>query len=550
MKKYTAINIGPILDTFAMAKKPRELWNASYMFSFLMECIIDELSGYNIISPAVLDWSKPFFFEAGLYPDRVFIEGEINAKEAINKALAKFKAKTGVGNDYVNVMSVSIEYNQPTGAIKELNRLLDCLELYQRPVANNSLKNMTSLLYGKNKEILYEYATCKSQFTIPSLAEIATHRLGYINLINWSEACRKLDSESESEAGEDTFYQSIKEEFKDVYKSYYKYICVVQADGDNMGKIVSSLETSKVKTLSESLLMYGSDACKLIKLYGGLPIYAGGDDLLFIAPVISSIDLNAARATVESFLSNDEERGKSPKSPVTFLDLFSKVLKVDSIGDNLVSIFDLLATIDELYRKVDDKVGKLGRPSDWHTSISYGLSISYYKYPLYEALKSAREMLFDKAKNVDGKNAIAWCLRKHSGSGFTGSFCKGTNINTIFSELLKTSVGETTVSAVAHKLRDNDRLLDIIRDKDENRIKAFYKKVIEENPLDDTSYKGITRRLLYALFKQAALVREKREKNSNSELDNEDLKTGKILEILYGMLRTAKFINGEGDNDE
>lgn len=500
MKKYTAINIGPILDTFAMAKKPRELWNASYMFSCLMECIIDELPSCNIISPAVLDWSKPVYYEVGLYPDRVFIEGDIKADEVINKALENFKKITGIGIDYVNVMSVSVDYDKPSGAIRELNRLLDCLELYKRPVTDNSLKNVASLLHGKNKMKLYAHAASKSKFSIPSLAEIATYRLKSVDAGNWLRICGMLNQDdAETEADEDVFYQEIKKQFKTEYKSYYKYICVVQADGDNMGKIVSALDTTKVKSLSKSLLNYGSQACKAIKKYGGFPIYAGGDDLLFIAPVVSSSDLQGTR-----------------------------------------TIFDLLSTIDDLYQSVDTEVGHLGRPLGLHTSISYGLSISYYKYPLYEALKSARELLFDKAKHVEGKNAIAWCLRKHSGSGFVGSLCKNLEIYASFSELMKTSVDESTVSAIAHKLRENQNLLDIVRNSNEkDRIKAFYNKVMEESPLNDNSYKGITRNLLWELFDQERPKPKEKAK-----------KTEDILETLYGMLRTAKFINGEGDSDE
>jgi CRISPR-associated protein Cmr2 len=498
--KYTAINIGPILDTFAMAKKPRELWNASYMFSYLMECIIDELSDCNIISPAVLDWSKPVYYEVGLYPDRIFIEGDIKAKEVINKALEKFKKTTDIGNDYVNVMSVSVDYDKPSGAIKELNRLLDCLELYKRPVKDNSLRNVASLLYGKNKMKLYTHAASKSEFSILSLAEIATYRLKSIDLGNWLNICGMLKhDDTETEADEDVFYKEIKKQFKTEYKSYYKYICIVQADGDNMGKIVSALDTIKIKSLSKSLLDYGSQACEAIKKYGGFPIYAGGDDLLFIAPVISSTGTK-----------------------------------------EMITIFDLLSTIDNLYQQVDTKVEDLGRPLGLHTSISYGLSISYYKYPLYEALKSARELLFDKAKNVEGKNAIAWCLRKHSGSGFVGSLCKNSNVYTSFSKLMRTSVDESTVSAIAHKLRENQDLLNIVRHSNqEDRIKAFYNKIMEENPLDDKSYKGITRNLLWKLLE---LEKSKPEDKAKS--------TKEILETLYGMLRTAKFINGEGDSDE
>lgn len=500
MMKYTAINIGPILDTFTMAKKPRELWNASYMFSYLMECIIDELSGCNIISPAVLNWSKPVNYEVGLYPDRIFVEGTIDSNKVINRTLTKFKATTGIGLDYVNVMSVSIDYDQPTGAIKELSRLLDCLELYKHPVTDEGLKNVASLLYGKNKTRLYAHATSKSRFSIPSLAEIATYRLKSVNPVDWLNICGMLNhDDAEAEADEDVFYQEIKKQFKAEYKSYYKYICIVQADGDNMGRIVSALDTAKIKSLSKSLLDYSCQACDTIKKYGGLPIYAGGDDLLFLAPVVSSTG-----------------------------------------AEGTSTIFDLLSAIDNLYQSVDVEVGRLGRPLDLHTSISYGLSISYYKYPLYEALKSARELLFDKAKNVDGKNAIAWCLRKHSGSGFVGSLCKNSDVYTSFSELMGTSVDESTVSAIAHKLRENQDLLDIVRRSGrKDRIEAFYNKVMEESSLDDKSYKGITRDLLWKFFDQ-----------EKSKPGDKAKSTEEILETLYGMLRTAKFINGEGDSDE
>lgn len=525
MKKYTAINIGPIIDTFSMAKKPRELWNASYMFSYLMKCIIKNLSNYKIITPATIDWSKPIFNEVGLYPDRIFIEGEIDTKEVINNALADFQSKTGVGNDYVNIMSVTIEYDEATGVIKELNRLLDCLELYKRPISDKGLENVSSLLFGSNKMKLYEYATSKSQFSIPSLSEIATHNLKKIDICNWLKACEKLKSKSERE--EDKFYQEIKKLFKNEYKSYYKYICIVQADGDNMGEIVSALNTNKVKSLSESLLHFGSDACKIIKSCGGLPIYAGGDDLLFIVPIVTSIDIESSNSVLESYQNNK----------TTIIDLLSRTIKAESNETCLktqINIFDLLSAIDMLYKNVDNNVKNLEGSLDLHTSMSYGLSISYYKYPLYESLKSAREQLFDKAKKIQGKNAVAWCLHKNSGSGFIGSFSKNSNIHILFSKLQKTNVDIATISAVAHKLRENQSLLDIIRNKDESRLKAFYKNFIEENPLDNNSYKGLTRMLLWELFQHNTSKRE----------------TKDILETLYGMLRTAKFINGENDYDE
>ena len=52
--KYTGINIGPIVDTLSLARKPKELWAASYMFSYLMERILKAVKdkGLRIVSPA------------------------------------------------------------------------------------------------------------------------------------------------------------------------------------------------------------------------------------------------------------------------------------------------------------------------------------------------------------------------------------------------------------------------------------------------------------------------------------------------------------------
>lgn len=518
--KYTAINIGPIIGTLSMARKPRELWSASYLFSFLMECIIKEIKKEEkttIISPASIAEVDNLYKEVGLYPDRVFIAGlnESQVKRVCENALAVFSGITGIGTEYVNIMHVSVESENGIGIIQKLNRLLDCVELVNRPVTEAERGKVMELIQKKSVSPLFRYATEGKTWNVQTLAEIATYQCSTLEKSKtWEQLCsemRKTDKDQDKTQGngEDEFYRQIKLTFKSEYRSYYKYICVVQADGDNMGKIVSSLKNAEVEKLSSALLAYGSEASRLIKLYGGMPIYAGGDDLLFIAPVVSTKE-NAAKG--------------------------------------MGNIFELLATIDCLYQSKVDAVmgngqGKIGRPKDKddkeiHTTISYGLSISYYKYPLYEALTSARELLFDTAKHIKGKNAVAWCLRKHSGSGFVGSFTKGASkeIYSIFDELIKSQADETLISAIAHKLRANADLVDLLRGKDEKRIGAFYHKTMEEKEPDDKSYMGITRRLLCALL---------RDYN-----DRPDVKIEEILEKMYGMLRTAKFINGEGDRDE
>mgnify|MGYP003290472592 CR=1 FL=1 len=503
MKKYTGINIGPVVPTITLGRKPREIWSASYLFSFLMESIINEIKkveNIKIISPEVLTEKH---IGVGLYPDRVFVQGNFDAQKVVNSALDEFYKTTGISSDYVNVMHVTIngkDANEDNESIKRLNQLLDCTELCNRSTDSMARNKVLELIQKKNDSCLFEQAHNNKNFPIPYLAEIATKRLEKLKADEWTELRDKYKGkDAYLDGDEDAFYQDLKQDFKEKYGedfySYYKYICIVQADGDNMGKIVSSVSADKVMEVSKALLKYGKSACEKVKEYGGLPIYAGGDDLLFIAPVRG----------------NDQ------------------------------TIFDLIDKIDKLYADVVDKSIDGFRPDNLHTYLSYGLSISYYKYPLYEAFKAALDLLFDRAKKVKGKNAVSWQLRKHSGSGFKGELSKNNELYATLKDIMKISVDENQISAIAHKLRRNENLLDILlgkfkKDKDtealEERIENFYKKTMEDT--GDDKYTIQTRDLLFKLMKES----------------DEKINIETILENMYGMLRTAKFIKGEGESDE
>lgn len=503
--KYTGINIGPIVSTISMGRKPREIWAASYMFSYLMECIIAEIKknvGIEIISPAVLT-NTDEHLGVGLYPDRLFVRGEFEVQAVVDGALKTFSDETKISKDYINVMHVSIKGEDAStdkDSIKRLNQLLDCSELCNHAVEANSRNGVLNLIRKKDASPLFIKGHGKSHFSIPSLAEIATNRL---ESQEWEALCKKhRGEESDLDGNEDKFYQDLKSLLNDKnedYYSFYKYICIVQADGDNMGRIVSSIPANRVKEVSEELLEYGKKANEVIKDYGGLPIYAGGDDLLFIAPVKSGSE----------------------------------------------TIFDLIDNIDKAYKEMVDKSIESFRPRHEgnliHTYLSYGLSISYYKYPLYEAFKNALTQLFDRAKKVNGKNAVAWCLRKHSGSGFVSSLSKGGGIYSKYKKIMDCSVEEKVISAIAHKLKNNENLLGLLLDgyrktKERNELKSrlanFYQKTMED--IGNSDYVTASRELLFELM-----------------IDTDNL-TGidEILENMYGMLRTAKFINGEGDKDE
>lgn len=496
--KYTAINIGPIIKTLGMARKPRELWAASYLFSYLMKCIIKVLPQNDIISPATLDGDEGN--GVGLYPDRVFVKGEVKY-ESIKPAIEEFAKTVGLPESYFNVMLVSGEYDKDSAAIKNLNGLLDRMELFNMADDGNSSDKVRDFLIKDNNALLVKDAFTGG-FPKETLGEIAAVELkDEVSKDEWDNFKKDL-KEVDNKVSSDAFKNHLP---KEKLKSYHKYICVVQADGDNMGATVtnSQLPKDNVKEISTELLKFGKTATKDIRDFGGLPIYAGGDDLLFVAPVV----------------------GKDGKSILWLLDhinndLFGEVSKM----------------VDNLSLKFEE--GK-NKGKDIHASLSFGVSISYYKYPLYEALDSARNQLFEKAKKVEGKNAIAVDWRKHSGGAFAFQFSKSKDdLKKAFDDMVKASekkVEESVVSAVAHKIRENEGLLNLWIDNKnyEERNDNFFQKYLEYIPEKKNKNES-------DLYKKAALDLLNKIFENKGNMDSD-----KLTKTMYGMLRLAKFIKGE-----
>lgn len=592
--KYTAINIGPIIKTLGMARKPRDIWAASFLFSNLMKCIVDlinETEGIVLFSPVVeVDSNKK---GVGLYPDRVYCKGEWNfsSKEILNK-FAKSLGREGDESfkDYFNIMCATVDIdadengNFETKAIRELNDLLDGMELNTQVMSGESPDAIWNFITNEDKrKKLYEDAFDKEfgnvSFTLPdegkkekvikaegygTLAEYASVQLSTIDFSKWNEArilAKLVDELIEkdhnlfSDTQEDLFFLKLKDSFpENTVKSYHKYICVVQADGDNMGKTFShkDLKDTETSEISKKLVDFDKNASGIIYEYGGLPIYAGGDDLLFLAPVV----------------------GKT-----------KKCIKISDDKEVEINkcIFDLLKDIDVCFSPVkdcvEDKNLKIKDSNDKKISpsMSYGVSITYYKFPLYEALASARHLLFDVAKEMvdkDKKNAIAWCLQKNSGSSFSGYFSKTDMLDSFEKVILSSNVKDTIVSAVSHKIRENQALLQLWLNDSSYKLRNlnFFKKYMDYDEKDQ--YKKSVLELLDNLYEiYQPLIKE----NDNHIDDDGKKGTIKILptykakgiftieqkiaylkqsnrndlyKMIYSMIRTAKFINGEEVKDE
>lgn len=155
--------------------------------------------------------------------------------------------------------------------------------------------------------------------------------------------------------------------------AYHKYVAFVSADGDNFGKCMAKLGEK-----ASLFNVFGAELAKLVEDYGGQVIYQGGDDVSFYAPVY-----------------NDRKS----------LDIFGLIKQIDEALKNTISN--------------NGDVKRLGIS----VSMSYGVAISYEKHPMAETRQLAEELMSD-AKAIDGKNAIVWKLRKHSGQLAGGKISK------------------------------------------------------------------------------------------------------------------------------
>ena len=494
MTKHIGINIGPVVKTLSLARRPRELWSASYLFSLLMKYIVDEADKQGkIIAPK--EWEKIDEYKdlpVGLYPDRIYVrpnEGVV-ADDILKPAWDRFCNSLGVTSCYFNLMHTTCDRNSEVAAVTELNRRLDLLELCVQAPDSDPQEEIMRIIQEGKFSTLYKAATRDHEFSVETLAEISAAQLKMV--VN-EDIWKKFSNEARKEDGKGDPYSVLGGDIM----SFHRYFCVIQADGDNMGKTLTndSLKDGAISEISEALWQFGVNATKEITEYAGMPIYAGGDDLLFLAPV----------------------RGKGS-----------------------VSIFELLDRLEDCFQVVRDAC-KASLPEleeqGLLPSLSFGVSICYYKHPLYEALESARHLLFDVAKEVNDKKAVAWKLEKHSGESFDACFSrKKTGLDEAFKNVAKQTVDGQTVTRAIHKCKSNWKLLTLcLQSDDNNRLDSFFKTILEETT-QNRGYFDAVKKLMVELFK------------AQKPEDADALK--KYSKSLYSMLRTAKFINGEDVKNE
>ncbi|MCD4793397.1 MAG: type III-B CRISPR-associated protein Cas10/Cmr2 [Bacteroidales bacterium] len=524
--KYTAITIGPIYKTFMYAKKTRELWTASYLFSYLMKKLIlalkDADKNIDIIIPFTDEDLLTSKNETGLFPDRLVFQTNIkfeDIKNIIDKELERIAFQitlhlniddTDYFKNYFQVYAVEKEFEKGTlkrDIVKNLFDTLDVLELqqkfeHQEPTTNiQSFLTKASLKNGEEHSFLMQDAReDKDIEKFQSIIEISAYEI--IESLNEEDKVKFYEklkqSFSNNKSNDNDLIKFLKNKNKDTFRTHHKYLAILQIDGDSFGIINQFLDDTDYQKFSESLANYSLEIKDIIKDYGGLPVYIGGDDVLAFVPV-----------------RNKEQN------------IFTILEDIDKVFNEEFKYFIDKKVTDDNGNIIKDKDGNIIKPA-----LSAGISITYYKYPLNEALALSYDLLFKKAKNHNGKDAVAFEVIKHSGQTFCTIFGKGTPIYEKFNKLIALNIDEDEFfSSVIQKFFENFELLEIIGN-NKDRIKAYRDEFFNE------SFHGTKDKFLTELEEYISLLFTTNVPNT----------TNKIKDKLYASLRMVKFLNRD-DNE-
>lgn len=411
--KYIAITLGPITRTIEMAENTRGIWAASYLFSYLGKNIIRHIKDRVFLLPKITEMMfTGSYHGAGLFPDRYIFE----AQEG------DFKKLKDLVDDTIRDLGqkMAAVVNMPEQDVVEFIKSYFKFYFFEKDFKDIEKKKI-------KEECEKTLSLLEMQDTI---VPQTNDEKAYLN--------RFFDRVSKSfltkDAGIDDFKSIVEISSNDKIEDgnqllpFERYVAIVKADGDSMGKAFE--KNMDAEKLSEALLDFNIKSGEIIDRYDGMPVYTGGDDLLFFAPIY-----------------NDKTKA---------------------------SIFSLLQELDDQFH---DCISLKTNCYDLakHPTLSFGVSITYYKYPMFEALKMAEDMLYKakgygKKKNNILKNNIVFCVQRHSGQTRDVLLHKG-NVKTLnkFNSFVDKYVDEDEkiLTSVMHGLREKDFLLSLaIKDKD------------------------------------------------------------------------------------
>ncbi len=214
------------------------------------------------------------------------------------------------------------------------------------------------------------------------------------------------------------------------------FYAVLLADGDRIGDAVANLGPER---LGKALARFSSEARRIIESeFGGTVVYAGGDDLLAMLPVVSV----------------GEFSGKSARE-ATVLDCahaLSRAYKDAFLEEGV-----------EGTRKPGEHPAEPSDPDQsssdgWRPSLSTGIAIAHMRLPMGQVLDEARRLLDEVAKDQNGRDSFALGVIRRGGLACQWTACwQAEDALKAFSELVSRLRGghASRVSmSLAHRIAD------------------------------------------------------------------------------------------------
>ena len=524
-KKYAGITIGPIVKTLMLTTTPAGLWGASYIFSYFTKKLVEVLStefvsDEHFLVPAQNDEVRAIVEKcpwAGLYHDRIIFEvsdkneNKIRAcierakkdlseafyneliKETCSEKYEEEQVRTYIEN-YIQAYAVIMDVEEGENPIIKLGLPLDVLELQQSYIPKE--KNNFILKFLENRGSLQGAKDLNRNFKIKN---------SFLLKNSFENRWHFFDNNSDNIVTIDDIVGANQTQSK-TNAQRKKYYALVKVDGDNLGRVLKQMQkdmmNTRIRDFSTKCFEYAKEAFEEVELFGGKMIYAGGDDLLFISPVIN--------------LNNEKE-----------------------------SIFDLLSRLEKIFSKcfedfsfkLDDEEKKMG--------FSAGVMICYYKYPLCEALTGVLDQL-NKSKNFKLKNSVSIHFEKHSGKqrglqfkDFTNN-CIFTSVLDLLSQYSKSDIQEDFLRSVGRKLefyqtifiealnRDNDNNFNYLHRVVDNLFEE-YPGIFDDGYVNTSKEAEYIRKVIFIL-EQLFIINTQDKREDSSTKSIEDLET--IIALL------------------
>ncbi|MDO4770553.1 type III-B CRISPR-associated protein Cas10/Cmr2 [Porphyromonas sp.] len=506
---YTAVTIGPIYKTIEKARSVKAFWTASYMFSWIMKRLLEEYPHRDLIISPCLPQDDDSFrglkHKVGLFPDRLFIAGDAKAdiekiKEKVLIELAEEFKNTLVTKanrerklvdfqdylkNYISISTITLK-GLDSGVLKTLNEYLDTQELFSKS-SPQSKDYMEKFIEDHEIYFLKDFREEGESRAFESTSEIAVS--GWLSK---KEIEGILNNKSEIDYTKLTH--------KEGYRNCYKYLAIINADGDNFGKYIKKLSNrEEMQDFAQLFFDFSVNVTKkLMDKTKAVPVYIGGDDLKLFTPILE--------------------------------------------GESEKDIFRLIDIIDECFREFWEKL-----QTSEKLSMSYGVSIFYHKSPMSEALKVADDMK-EKAKSAKGKDAVAISIQKHSGQKIEFRLpCKhSTSVpadqepTTLYAEaceLIKAFKGDVPmINSLIYWIEEMYEV--IFTDsvvKDERRIKAVFDNFFDESTHkehhEEDRFFDRLQKFIYKMY--------------NDKDAPQGLKEKKAL--LHGILRYCQFVTAKDE---